>query len=208
MVAAVLASAGLASCGGEAPTEANLSQELSGVRDSTGGDSIGGDTIPDDSVLSDTVPTDTIPPDTIPPDTVPTDTIPPDTVPTDTIPPDTVPTDTIPPDTTIVRAFDLVVTVVGADPSGDTLQTVRLSGARVTLSRFASLPDSGSVPDAVISTRRTGRDGQVVFHRLQPAWYRVDVEPPAGSPYLPGSALVAPARSTSVSVQVLLSRAP
>ena len=43
---------------------------------------------------------------------------------------------------------------------------------------------------------------------LLPAWYRVAVDPPRGSGYLPGSALVAPATTEHVSVQVLLLPSP
>lgn len=207
LVAAVVASAGLASCRGDAPTESGFDQTLAGLRE-PGRDSSGGDSIPGDTVPRDTIPRDTIPPDTIPPDTIPPDTIPPDTIPPDTIPPDTIPPDTIPPDTSIVRAFALVVTVVGADSSGDTTQTARIARARVTLYRYASLPDSASQPNGVLRGRLTNQEGVVTYHRLRPAWYRVVVEPPAGSPYRPASALVAPATSERVPVQVLLPRAP
>lgn len=192
LVAAVVASAGLASCRGDTPTESGFDRTLAGLRE-PGRDSTGGDSIPRDTVPRDTIPRDTIPPDTIPPDT---------------IPPDTVPTDTVPPDTATVRTFALVVTVVGADSSGDTTQTARVAGARVTLYRFASLPDSASQPNGVIRGRRTNQEGRVIYSRLRPAWYRVVVEPPVGSPYGPGSALVAPATSERVPVQVLLPRAP
>jgi hypothetical protein len=197
VLAAVMATAGLASCRGDAPTESSLEHSLFSSRDSSSGD-----TIPGDSVPNDTTPPDTIPPDTIPPDTIPPDTIPPDTIPPDTIPPDT----TTPPDS--VRAFDLIVTVVGAGSSGDTTQTVPLHGARVTLFRYGSLPDSTSAPNAVIAGRPTGPNGTVTFHRLLPAWYRVAVDPPRGSPYVTGSALVAPATTPQIAVQVLLLRAP
>jgi hypothetical protein len=229
VLVAVVVAAGLASCRGESPTESVLEQSLFGSRDSSSGDSIPGDTIPNDTLPPDTIPPDTIPPDTIPPDTIPPDTIPPDTIPPDTIPPDTIPPDTIPPDTippdtippdtippdTIppdttppIRAFALIVTVVGADSSGDTLQTVRLQGARVRLLRFDSLPDSTSIPNADTRTRLTERNGMVTFRRLRPAWYRVEVSPPRESAYLPGSALVAPATTERVPVQVLLLPAP
>ena len=192
LVAAVVASAGLASCRGDAPTESGFDQTLAGLRE-TGRDSTGGDSIPGDTVPRDTIPRDTIPPDTIPPDT---------------IPPDTIPPDTIPPDTSIVRAFALVVTVVGADSSGDTTHTTRIAGARVTLYRYASLPDSASQPNGVLRGRRTNREGRLIYGSLRPAWYRVVVEPPRESGYGPGSALVAPATSERVPVQVLLPRAP
>jgi hypothetical protein len=203
VLAAVVAAAGLASCTGESPTESPLEQSLVASRDSASGDSIPGDTIPND-----TIPPDTIPPDTIPPDTIPPDTIPPDTIPPDTIPPDTIPPDTTPPPPDSVRAFALIVTVVGADSSGDTLQTSPLHLARVRLLRFDSLPDSTSVPNAVIPARPTNRNGMVAFRRLRPAWYRVEVAPPRGSAYLAGSALVAPATNPRVHVQVLLLPAP
>ena len=179
VLVAVVVAAGLASCRGESPTESVLEQSLFGSRDSSSGDSIPGDTIPND----------TLPPDTIPPDTIPPDTIPPDTTPP-------------------IRAFALIVTVVGADSSGDTLQTVRLQGARVRLLRFDSLPDSTSIPNADTRTRLTERNGMVTFRRLRPAWYRVEVSPPRESAYLPGSALVAPATTERVPVQVLLLPAP
>ena len=207
VLAAVVAAGGLASCRGDSPTEPTLLPRFSSQGSS---DSIPGDTIPNDSIPSDTIPPDTIPPDTIPPDTIPPDTIPPDTIPPDTIPPDTIPPDTIPPDTTPpnpVRAFDLVVTVVGADSSGDTLQTTRLQGARVRLLRFDSL-DSTSAPNWVSPARPTNRSGVVTFHRLRPAWYRVEVTPPGGSNFLRGVALVAPATTPVIPVQVLLLPAP
>ena len=211
VLAAVVAAVGLASCRGDSPTESVSEQSLFATRDSTGSDSIPPDTVPPDTVPPDTLPPDTIPPDTVPPDTVPPDTIPPDTIPPDTIPPDTIPPDTIPPDTIppdTVRTFVLIVTVVGADSSLDTLQTVRLQGARVRLLRFESLPDSASVPNAATRARPTNRDGVVTFDRLRPAWYRVEVTPPRGGAYLPASALVAPATSRRVPVQVLLLPAP
>jgi hypothetical protein len=178
VLAAVVAAAGLASCRGESPTESALEHSLFASRDSSSGDSIPNDSIPNDSIP------DTIPPDTIPPDTVPPDTIAP------------------------ISAFDLTVRVVGADSLGDTLQTVLLQGARVTLLRFDSLPDSASVPNAILPARQTNRSGSVTFHRLLPAWYRVAVDPPRGSGYLPGSALVAPATTEHVPVQVLLLPSP
>jgi hypothetical protein len=184
VLAAVVAAAGLASCRGESPTESALEHSLFASRDSSSGDTIPNDSIPNDSIPNDSIPPDTIPPDTIPPDTVPPDTIAP------------------------ISAFDLTVSVVGADSLGDTLQTVRLQGAGVTLFRFDSLPDSASVPNAVIPSRQTNRSGSVTFHRLLPAWYRVVVDPPRGSGYLPGSALVAPATTEHVPVQVLLLPSP
>lgn len=193
VLAAVVATVALASCQGESPTEAIRERSLFAANDASSGDSLPGDSIPGD----------TTPPDTIPPDTIPPDTIPPDTIPPDTIPPDTTP----PPPT--VTVFDLTVTVVGAaDSSGDTTQVARLQGARVTLFRYDSLPDSTSVPNAVIGDRPTNHSGVVAFQNLKPAWYRVDVQPPRDSPFLPASRLVAPATSEDVPLQVLLLRAP
>jgi hypothetical protein len=48
----------------------------------------------------------------------------------------------------------------------------------------------------------------VTFHNLRPAWYRVEVTPPRGSNFLPGTALVAPATTPLLPVQVLLLPAP
>lgn len=199
VLAAVVAAAGLASCRGESPTESALEHSLFASRDSSSGDSI-----PNDSIPNDSIPNDSIPNDSIPNDSIPNDSIPNDSIPNDSILPDTIPPDTIAP----IPAFDLTVTVVGADSLGDTLQTVLLQGARVTLFRFDSLPDSGSVPNAVIPARPTNRSGSVTFHRLLPAWYRVAVDPPRGSGYLPGSALVAPATTEHVPLQVLLLPSP
>jgi Flp pilus assembly protein CpaB len=204
VLAAVVAAAGLASCRGESPTESALEHSLFASRDSSSGDSIPNDSIPNDSIPNDSIPNDSIPNDSIPNDSIPNDSIPPDTIPPDTIPPDTVPPDTIAP----ISAFDLTVRVVGADSLGDTLQTVLLQGARVTLLRFDSLPDSASVPNAILPARQTNRSGSVTFHRLLPAWYRVAVDPPSGSAYLAGSALVAPATTEHVPVQVLLLPSP
>lgn len=213
VLAAVVATAGVAACRGDSPTEAGLdgfrfSSQDGSTNDSIPPDTIPPDTSPPDTIPPDTIPPDTIPPDTIPPDTIPPDTIPPDTIPPDTIPPDTIPPDTIPPDTNTVRAFDLVVTVVGADSGGDTLQTVRLQGARVRLLRFDSLPDSSSVPNSVTPARPTNRNGMVTFHQLRPAWYKLEVSPPNGTTYGTGSALVAPATSPVIPVQVLLIKSP
>jgi hypothetical protein len=81
VLAAVMATAGLASCRGDAPTESSLEHSLFSSRDSSSGDTIPGDSVPNDTTPPDTIPPDTIPPDTIPPDTIPPDTIPPDTIP-------------------------------------------------------------------------------------------------------------------------------
>ena len=226
VVVATVAGAGLASCSSDSPTESTLDQVLVGSRgaggDSAGGDSIPDDTIPNDTIPNDTIPTDTIPNDTIPNDTIPNDTIPNDTIPNDTIPNDTIPNDTIPNDTipndtipndtipndTLVSHFDLTVTVVGADSSEDTLTTIRLSGARVTVHRYPSTPDSSRAPNAVFKVGRTDQNGQIRFRGLPSAWYRIEVDPPPRSPYLESAALVAPPTSIHVPLQVLLPRKP
>jgi hypothetical protein len=138
VLAAVVAAGGLVSCQGDSPTDPGFLPRLTSQQS--------GDSASDDSIPGDSIPGDSIPGDTIPPDTIPPDTIPPDTIPPDTIPPDTIPPDTIPPDTSVVTSFDLIVTVVGADSSLDTLQRTALQGARVRLLRFAQL-DSTSAPN-------------------------------------------------------------
>jgi hypothetical protein len=130
-----------------------------------------------------------------------------DSIPSDTIPNDTIPNDTIPNDT-LVSHFDLTVTVVGADSSEDTLRTVRLSGARVTVHRYPSTPDSSRAPNAVFKVGRTDQNGQVRFHGLPSAWYRIEVHAPPRSPYMESAALVAPPTSIHVPLQVLLPRKP
>ena len=204
VVVAAVAGAGLASCSSDSPTGSTPDQVLVGLL-GAGADSAGGDSIPDDTIPNDTIPNDTIPNDTIPNDTIPNDTIPNDTIPNDTIPNDTIPNDTIPNDT-LVSHFDLTVTVVGADSSSDTLRLTLLSGARVTVHRYPSTPDSSRAPNAVFKLGRTDQNGQVLFRGLPSAWYRIEVEPPPRSPYLESAALVAPPTTTHVPLQVLLPR--
>ncbi len=79
--------------------------------------------------------------------------------------------------------FDLQVTVRGALPGvTDTTAAELVSGATVTL--YRTTPDSSSMqPDELIGTRTTDPGGSVAFRSIAPGWFRVEITPPAGSPY-------------------------
>jgi hypothetical protein len=106
----------------------------------------------------------------------------------------------------VVASFALSGTVVGHEPGADTTNVVPVPNAAVTLVKIAGVEGDTLVPSVTAASTTTDAQGKFRLENLPPAYYRVDVAAPAGSPFLDGSWGVGPARDVEVSVYIALRR--
>jgi protocatechuate 3,4-dioxygenase beta subunit len=88
------------------------------------------------------------------------------------------------------------------------MSTVRVSGATITLVKVAGVNGDTLNPSITTATTTTDAQGAYRIDNLAPAYYRIDVVAPAGSPYENATSGIGPARETEVKVFVSLLRKP
>lgn len=107
-----------------------------------------------------------------------------------------------PPPPPIVASFNLSGTIFGHQPGIDTMQTVPVPGATITLVKVADV--NGDTLNPSITTASTTTDAQGVYRieNLAPAYYVIEIGAPAGSPYEDARSAIPPARETEIKVVV------
>jgi hypothetical protein len=83
---------------------------------------------------------------------------------------------------------------------------VPVPNAGVTLVKIAGVDGDTLVPNVTITSAATDTAGKFRLENLAPAYYRIDVTAPAGSPYLDGVWGTGPARQSEVTVYIALRR--
>ena len=111
-----------------------------------------------------------------------------------------------PPPPDLVASFTLIGVVSGHQLGPDTTKVVAVADAAVTLVKFGEANGDTLKPSAVVATATTDAQGGFRMENLPPAYYRVDVKAPAGSPFGDGAWGVGPARQSEVRVYVALPR--
>jgi hypothetical protein len=102
-------------------------------------------------------------------------------------------------------SFTLNGVVLAAEDRSDTTRTVPLSGAAASLYRVKAA-DGTTVPEILVGTAVADANGEFAFRDLASAYYRLDVQPPAGRLYVDASRAIAPPWSSEITVHVLLLR--
>jgi hypothetical protein len=108
----------------------------------------------------------------------------------------------------VVASFNLSGSVVGHEPGTDTTIVVGVANATITLVKVGAV--NGDTLQPSVTTATTTTDGQGAFRieHLAPAYYRIDITTPAGSPYANGTSGIGPARETEVKLYIALARQP
>jgi len=113
---------------------------------------------------------------------------------------------TPPPD--IVPSFALSGVISGHEPGTDTTRIVPLANATVTLVKVGDVTGDTLMPSVTVASTTTDAQGAYRLANLAPAYYRVDVSAPTGSPYLDAVGGIGPARETEVTLSIALARKP
>lgn len=113
-----------------------------------------------------------------------------------------------PPPAPIVSSFNLSGIVNGHEAGADTMQTFPVPGATITLVKVATVDGDTLQPSITTATAVTDAQGAYRMENLAPAYYRIDVVAPAGSPYENATSGIGPARATELKVYVSLARRP
>jgi hypothetical protein len=106
---------------------------------------------------------------------------------------------------TFAASFTLNGVVLGAEAGADTTRTIPLAGVTARIYRVRAA-DGGAAPETLIGTTASDANGRFVFRDLASAYYRLDVEAPAGGPYADASRPIAPPWSSEIGVHVVLLR--
>ena len=113
---------------------------------------------------------------------------------------------TPPPD--VVSSFALSGVISGHEAGADTTRIVPLANATVTLVNVGDVAGDTLNPSVTVASTTTDAQGAYRLANLAPAYYRVDVTAPAGSPYLDAVGGIGPARETEVKLSIALARKP
>ena len=113
-----------------------------------------------------------------------------------------------PPPPDVVSSFALSGVISGHEPGADTTRIVPLANATVTLVKVGDVTGDTLMPSVTVASTTTDAEGAYHLANLAPAYYRVDVVPPADSPYLNGVGGIGPARQTEVKLSIALARKP
>lgn len=108
----------------------------------------------------------------------------------------------------VVASFNLSGAVFGHEAGTDTMHTVPVAGATITLVKVGSVNGDTLNPSVTTATAITDAQGAYRIENLAPAYYRIDVTAPAGSPYENATSGIGPARETEIKVFVSLLRKP
>jgi hypothetical protein len=113
---------------------------------------------------------------------------------------------TPPPD--VVSSFALSGVISGHEPGADTTRVIALANATVTLVKVGEVTGDTLMPSVTVASTTTDAEGGYRLANLSPAYYRVDVVAPAGSPYLNAVGGIGPAREAEVKLSIALARKP
>ena len=108
----------------------------------------------------------------------------------------------------VVASFALSGTVLGHDAGLDTTRISPVAGAQLTLVEVAGLSGDTLVPSVTVTSTTTDARGVYRLENLAPAYYRIDVTPPAGSPFANGGSGIGPARQAEITLNISLARKP
>ena len=108
----------------------------------------------------------------------------------------------------VVASFALSGNVFGHEVGPDTSQVVPVANAQLTLVKIAGVNGDTLVPSVTVTSTTTDARGSYRVENLAPAYYRIDVTAPAGSPFANGGSGIGPARQTEVTLNVSLARKP
>ncbi|HEY2856400.1 MAG TPA: hypothetical protein VGJ18_26395 [Gemmatimonadaceae bacterium] len=108
----------------------------------------------------------------------------------------------------VVASFSLSGTVYGREAGPDTTQVVGVPNVQVTLVKIAGVTGDTLVPSVTVTSTSTDASGAYRVANLAPAYYRIDVTAPAGSPYTNGGSGIGPARQTEITLNISLARKP
>jgi hypothetical protein len=106
----------------------------------------------------------------------------------------------------VVSSFTLTGTIVGHEPGADTTRVVAVPNAGVALVKIAGVDGDTLKPSVPVTSTTADAAGKFKIENLPPAYYRIDVTAPDGSPYDNGVWGVGPARQSEVSVYIALRR--
>ena len=102
-------------------------------------------------------------------------------------------------------SFTVTGVAVGVESGTDTTRTVRIPAATARLYRVKAA-DGSAESETLVGTAVADANGEFVFANLASAYYRLEVEAPAGGPYVDGSVSIAPPWSTQIRIHVVLHR--
>jgi len=108
----------------------------------------------------------------------------------------------------VVASFALSGTVFGHEAGLDTTQVSAVPDAQLTLVKIAGVNGDTLVPSVTIKSTTTDARGTYRLENLAPAYYRIDVAAPAGSPFANGVSGIGPARQTEITLNISLARKP
>jgi hypothetical protein len=108
----------------------------------------------------------------------------------------------------VVASFNLSGAIFGREPGADTMKTVAVPGAMITLVKVGEVDGDTLNPSITTATTRTDAQGAYRIENLAPAYYRIDITAPTGSPYENATTGIGPARETEIRVFVSLQRKP
>jgi hypothetical protein len=108
----------------------------------------------------------------------------------------------------IVSSFSLSGVISGHEAGADTTRVVPLPNATVTLVKVGDVTGDTLSPSVTVASTTTDAQGAYRLSELAPAYYRVDVTAPAGSPYLNATGGIGPAREVEVTLSIALPRKP
>src|SRR5690349_10765673 len=108
----------------------------------------------------------------------------------------------------VVASFALSGTVLGHEAGLDTTRVSPVPGAQLTLVKIAGVNGDTLVPSVTVTSTTTDARGVYRLENLAPAYYRVDVTAPAGSPFANGGSGIGPARETEITLNISLTRKP
>jgi hypothetical protein len=113
-----------------------------------------------------------------------------------------------PPQPPVVAKFALSGIVYGRAPGADTSTVVVLPNVSITLVKVGDVTGDTLTPSITVAATKTDAQGAYRIENLAPAYYRVDVTPPADSPFANGIGGVGPAREPEVKLYITLGRKP
>ena len=108
----------------------------------------------------------------------------------------------------VVASFSLSGIVYGHQAGPDTTQVVVVPNTQLTLVKIAGVNGDTLVPSVTVASTTTDANGSYRLGNLAPAYYRIDVTAPAGSPYANGVSGIGPARQTEIALNISLARKP
>jgi len=113
---------------------------------------------------------------------------------------------TPPPPPPVVSSFTLSGAVYGRELGPDTAAVLPVPNAQLTIVKVATVDGDTLNPSVTVATTTTDEHGAYRLDNLSPAYYRIDVTAPAGSPYANATSGIGPARESEIKVYISLAR--